>query len=64
MESSVTWVVDIVGQSVVLRKELRGEKVSPLKKVLSIEKIHLNPDNEMKMIFGSRVVASEATRHK
>ena len=64
VEASVRWVEDNVGQPVVLRKEMKEEKVNPLKKVLAIENKHLNPENEMKRIFGSRVVASEAVRHK
>jgi len=63
VEASVRWVEDNVGQPLVLREE-KVEKVNPLKKVLSIENKHLNPENEMKRIFGSRVVASETTRHK
>ena len=34
------------------------------KKVLLVENKHLNPENEMKRIFGSRVVASEANQRQ
>ena len=34
------------------------------KKVLIVENKHLNPENEMKRIFGSRVVASEANQRQ
>ena len=64
VEASVRWVEDNVGKPVVLRKEEKEEKINPLKKILTIENKHLNPENEMKRIFGSRVVASENTRHK
>jgi len=64
VEASVRWVEDNVGQPVMMRKEQKEEKINPLKKVLSIENRHLNPENEMKRIFGSRVVASESNRHK
>ena len=64
VEASVRWVEENVGQPVMLRKDQKEEKVNPLKKVLSIENKHLNPENEMKRIFGSRVVASESSRHK
>merc|ERR1719315_151808 len=64
IEASVRWVEENVGQPVMLRKDQKEEKVNPLKKVLSIENKHLNPENEMKRIFGSRVVASESSRHK
>lgn len=35
-----------------------------VRKIMSVENKHLNPENEMRRIFGSRVVASENTRHQ
>jgi hypothetical protein len=33
--------------------------VNPLRQLLAVESRHLNPDHEMKRIFGSRVISSE-----
>ena len=47
-----------------LNKEDTEVATVAARKVLLVENKHLNPENEMKRIFGSRVVASENTRHK
>ena len=63
IEETVRWVEQNVGQADG-KHQRAEEKVNPLRKVLSIENKHLNPENEMKRIFGSRVVSTEAVRHK
>ena len=65
IEETVKWVEQNVGQPGGRRQERTEEKVNnPLRKLLSIENKNLNPENEMKRIFGSRVVSTEAVRHK
>ena len=59
VEAGVRWVEESIGAPLTLVKEVE-EKSSPLKALLQIENKHLNPDNEMRRIFGTRVVQNEA----
>lgn len=59
VEAGVRWVEDNIGAPMTLVKEVQ-EKQSPLKKLLQVENKHLNSENEMKRIFGTRVVQNEA----
>jgi len=64
IEASVRWVEDNVGQPIRPQGKTAQDTVDPLKNVLNIENKNLNPENEMKRIFGSRVVANESNRHR
>ena len=58
VEASLKWVENTLGPA----PAVQAPKVlpaHPLKEVLGIENKHLNPENEMKKIFGSRVVQTE-----
>ena len=33
--------------------------LNPIRQLLTVESRHLNPENEMKRIFGSRVISSD-----
>lgn len=59
VEAGVRWVEESIGAPLTLVKEVE-EKTSPLKVLLQIENKHLNPENEMRRIFGTRVVQNEA----
>jgi len=59
VEAGVRWVEESIGAPLTLVKEVE-EKASPLKALLQIENKHLNPENEMRRIFGTRVVQNEA----
>jgi len=63
VEASVRWVEDALGPAPVQAEPL-PDKPHPLREVLSIENKHLNPENEMKRIFGSRVVQTENRQKK
>ena len=67
IDETVRWVEANVGPSTVVfspsKEDVAASNIN--KKILLVENKHLNPENEMKRIFGSRVVASENTqRHK
>ena len=58
VEASLKWVENTLGPA----PAVQAPKIlpaHPLKEVLGIENKHLNPENEMKKIFGSRVVQTE-----
>jgi hypothetical protein len=59
VEAGVRWVEQNIGGPLTLVREVE-EKASPLKALLQIENKHLNPENEMRRIFGTRVVQNEA----
>lgn len=59
VEAGVRWVEEKLGGPLTLVKEVE-ERPSPLKALLQIENKHLNPENEMRRIFGTRVVQNEA----
>lgn len=60
VEAGVRWVEENIGGPLTLVREVE-EKASPLKALLQIENKHLNPENEMRRIFGTRVVQGEAS---
>lgn len=62
VEASVKWVEDNLGPAA---DPGQGDEstVAPLRGILAVESKHLNPDNEMRRIFGSRVVQNESARH-
>ena len=68
IDETVRWVeaneAPAVKATSLLNKEDTEVATVAARKVLLVENKHLNPENEMKRIFGSRVVASENTRHK
>ena len=64
IEETVKWVEQNVGQPGGKQDHVEEKNNLSLRKILSIENKHLNPENEMKRIFGSRVVSTEAVRHK
>jgi len=64
VEESVRWVENALGPAPVQAQPEVVHKPNPLREVLSIENKHLNPENEMKRIFGSRVVQTENRQRK
>jgi len=64
IEETVKWVEQNIGQAGGQNDRVEEKTNHSLRKILSIENKHLNPENEMKRIFGSRVVSTEAVRHK
>lgn len=72
VEASIRWVEKTLGPVV---PEARGEDqqqqqgsaaaaLNPVRQLLAVESRHLNPENEMKRIFGSRVISSDNRARK
>ncbi len=57
------WVEKTLGPAVAEPEQQQlaaaSSVVNPLRQLLAVESRHLNPDHEMKRIFGSRVISSE-----
>lgn len=58
VEASLKWVEDRLGP-VPDQAQPQPDAPHPLREVLTVENKHLNPDNEMRRKFGSRVVQTE-----
>ena len=63
VEASVKWVEENLGPACPSPGQSEETNAAPLRGILAVESKHLNPDNEMRRIFGSRVVQNEASRH-
>jgi len=64
VEASLRWVESTLGPAPAQELTPLEVKPHPLRDILIVENKHLNPENEMKRIFGSRVVSESRQRNQ
>jgi len=48
----------------IISEESYEENINPIREILNVQSKHLNPENELKRIFGARVVATSSSRQR